>query len=64
MVDRQLRRRGIASSRVLEVLGRVPRERFVAAEYQSQAYNDQALPIEETGRRLRKLMTWIDAKEV
>jgi protein-L-isoaspartate(D-aspartate) O-methyltransferase len=45
MVARQLRRRGIADERVLEAMGRVPREAFVPAELAAHAYDDAALPI-------------------
>jgi protein-L-isoaspartate(D-aspartate) O-methyltransferase len=47
MVDRQLRARGIADPRVLEVMGRVPREAFVSGPDRSrpdEAYRDSALP--------------------
>jgi protein-L-isoaspartate(D-aspartate) O-methyltransferase len=47
MVERQLRRRGIADERVLEAMARVPRELFVPAELQDAAYDDAALPIGE-----------------
>jgi len=40
-----LRRRGIADGRVLAAMSRVPRERFVPAELEGQAYDDGALPI-------------------
>ena len=40
-----LRRRGIGDERVLEAIGRVPREQFVAPELQRSAYDDRALPI-------------------
>lgn len=45
MVSSQLKRRGVVDSRVLEVLGRLPREDFVASEYADQAYDDNPLPI-------------------
>ena len=45
MVDRQLRSRGITDPRVLEVMGRVPRERFVPPELAAKAYADSALAI-------------------
>jgi protein-L-isoaspartate(D-aspartate) O-methyltransferase len=45
MVEWQLRRRGIADERVLDAMGRVPRERFVAPEQRDGAYADAALPI-------------------
>jgi protein-L-isoaspartate(D-aspartate) O-methyltransferase len=47
MVERQLRRRGIADERVLEAMGTVPREEFVSERYRSRAYADSALPIGE-----------------
>ncbi len=45
MVERQLRRRGIADERVLSAMATVPREHFVPGEIRSSAYNDSALPI-------------------
>ena len=45
MVERQLRRRGIADERVLSAIGRVPRELFVPERLRSHAYDDGALPI-------------------
>jgi protein-L-isoaspartate(D-aspartate) O-methyltransferase len=45
MVERQLRRRGIADERVLEAMGSVPRERFVPEAHRRRAYTDGALPI-------------------
>ena len=45
MVERQLRRRGIADERVLYAIGRVPRELFVPEGLRSHAYDDGALPI-------------------
>lgn len=46
MVDRQLRGRGIADPRVLDVMGRLPREAFVATDSDASAYADAALPID------------------
>ena len=40
-----LRRRGLRDERVLEAIGRVPRELFVPAELRNRAYEDGALPI-------------------
>lgn len=37
--------RGITNTRVLEVMGRVPRHEFVAPEARSHAYEDRPLPI-------------------
>lgn len=45
MVDRQLRARGIRSENVLDVMGEVPRERFLPSGQQHRAYRDQALPL-------------------
>ena len=47
MVAVQLQGRGIADSRVLGAMGRVPRHEFVAPEYQPDAYGDHPLPIAE-----------------
>ena len=45
MVEEQLRRRGIADSRVLAAMGEVPREAFVPDAYKRSAYHDGALPL-------------------
>ncbi|HEX6116653.1 MAG TPA: protein-L-isoaspartate(D-aspartate) O-methyltransferase [Solirubrobacterales bacterium] len=45
MVERQLRRRGIADERVLAAMGKVPRELFVPEPERRRAYRDGALPI-------------------
>jgi len=45
MVETQLRARGIADARVLDAMGRVPREHFVPESLQDRAYDDGALPI-------------------
>jgi protein-L-isoaspartate(D-aspartate) O-methyltransferase len=45
MVERQLRRRGIADEEVLDAMASVPREHFVPEEVRRRAYNDSALPI-------------------
>ncbi|NUQ64813.1 MAG: protein-L-isoaspartate(D-aspartate) O-methyltransferase [Pirellulales bacterium] len=45
MVDEQLRGRDITDAKVLEVMGRVPRHRFVAESQQDSAYEDYPLPI-------------------
>lgn len=45
MVDYQLVARGIQSPKVLEAMGRVPRERFVPASVRDCAYDDGPLPI-------------------
>jgi len=45
MVERQLRARGIEDERVLDAMGRVPRELFVPPALRGHAYDDAALPI-------------------
>ncbi len=45
MVERQLRQRGISDERVLEAMGRVPRELFLPEDLRHLAYEDGALPI-------------------
>ena len=47
MVTAQLERRGVRDPRVLEAMGRVPREAFVGAGMEDFAYQDSALPIGE-----------------
>src|SRR5690349_24914466 len=46
MVERQLAGRGIRDQRVLEAMGTVPREAFVAGSMHEFAYEDSPLPIE------------------
>jgi protein-L-isoaspartate(D-aspartate) O-methyltransferase len=45
MVERQIRARGIKNEAVLEAMMKVPRHRFVTAEYMASAYEDHPLPI-------------------
>ena len=47
MVETQLKGRKIRDGRVLEAMGKVPRHRFVEKDFQSNAYADYPLPIEE-----------------
>ena len=47
MVEEQIRKRGVKSARVLEVMMRVPRHVFVPEELASRAYEDRALGIGE-----------------
>jgi protein-L-isoaspartate(D-aspartate) O-methyltransferase len=47
MVEKQLRRRGIADERVLAAMAEVPREAFVPPRLRHRAYADCALPIAE-----------------
>ena len=42
---RHLERSGIRDRRVLDAIGRVPRERFIPVELEAEAYEDRALPI-------------------
>lgn len=45
MINDHLVARGIADSRVLEVMGKIPRELFVPVKYRSDSYGDHPLPI-------------------
>jgi protein-L-isoaspartate(D-aspartate) O-methyltransferase len=45
MVEEQLRGRGIRDERVLAAMAKVPREKFVAPEFERQAYADSPIPI-------------------
>lgn len=47
MVEEQIRKRGVKSTRVLDVMGRVPRHLFVPEELAAHAYEDRALGIGE-----------------
>ena len=47
MVESQLRLRGIADQRVLDVMLRVPRHEFTPTRFRDQAYEDHPLPIGE-----------------
>jgi len=47
MVEDQIRKRGIASPRVLDAMLSVPRHEFVPAEFMADAYADKPLPIGE-----------------
>jgi len=46
MVERHLKRRGIAETRILDAFREVPREAFVSEEHAHLAYGDHPLPIE------------------
>jgi protein-L-isoaspartate(D-aspartate) O-methyltransferase len=46
MVEHQLRARGIRDEAVLAAMAEIPRERFVPADEQADAYRDEALGIE------------------
>jgi protein-L-isoaspartate(D-aspartate) O-methyltransferase len=45
MVAEQIRARDVRDPRVLDAMGRVPRERFVPDEARSEAYDDHPVPI-------------------
>jgi protein-L-isoaspartate(D-aspartate) O-methyltransferase len=45
MVEEQIEARGVKDPRVLDVIRRVPRDRFVPADITHLAYQDSALPI-------------------
>ncbi len=45
MVERQLKRRGIRHKRVLDAMGKVPREKFVRPADRARAYRDGAMAI-------------------
>lgn len=47
MVEKQLRARGIEDRRILEGMGRIPREKFVPSSLQKISYTDGPLPIGE-----------------
>ena len=47
MVEKQIRRRGIADPRVLAAMERVPRHEFVPETQRANAYDDSPLPIGE-----------------
>jgi len=47
MVEKQVRKRGIISPRVLQAMLAVPRHCFVPAAFQCEAYQDKPLPIGE-----------------
>jgi protein-L-isoaspartate(D-aspartate) O-methyltransferase len=45
MVEQQIEARGVTDPRVLEAMRRVPRHKYVPAEYRASAYSDRPLPI-------------------
>jgi protein-L-isoaspartate(D-aspartate) O-methyltransferase len=47
MVEDQIRKRGIASQRVLDAMLSVPRHEFVPHQFRADAYDDKPLPIGE-----------------
>src|SRR6202795_3213273 len=47
MIETQIRKRGVSSTRVLEAMAAVPRHRFVPLKFLDDAYADKPLPIGE-----------------
>lgn len=47
MIERQIRKRGVTSPRVLEAMTAVPRHEFVPDRFRADAYADKPLPIGE-----------------
>lgn len=47
MIEKQIRKRGVSSRRVLEAMAAVPRHEFVPPEFRDHAYADKPLPIGE-----------------
>ncbi len=62
MVRHQLRRRGIADSRVLAAMGEVPREEFVPKQHRRNAYADVALPLSHGQTISQPLMVAMSAE--
>jgi protein-L-isoaspartate(D-aspartate) O-methyltransferase len=54
MIKSQLIPNQVQDERLLDVLGQVPREAFVAPAYRSFAYSDYPLPLGEGSRRMLK----------
>ncbi|MCK5199595.1 MAG: hypothetical protein KAR21_14645, partial [Spirochaetales bacterium] len=46
MIKTQIAGRGIRDKRVLEVMGRIPRHRFISGYSLKEAYSDKPLPID------------------
>jgi len=47
MIETQIRKRGVSSTRVLEAMAAVPRHEFVPVQFRNEAYADKPLPIGE-----------------
>jgi len=47
MIETQIRKRGVSSTRVLEAMTAVPRHEFVPVQFRNDAYADKPLPIGE-----------------
>lgn len=66
MVEEQLRRRGIHDERLLEVMRRVPRHKFVSPERWAQAYADHpvVIPEEQTTSQPYIIAAMIQAADI
>jgi protein-L-isoaspartate(D-aspartate) O-methyltransferase len=62
MVEEQLRRRGIADSRVLAAMGEIPREAFIPEAHKRDAYFDGALPLSHGQTISQPLMVAMSAE--
>ncbi len=62
MVEEQLRRRGIADSRVLAAMGEIPREAFIPDSQKREAYYDGALPLSHGQTISQPLMVAMSAE--
>lgn len=62
MVEQQLRRRGIADTRVLAAMEEVPRERFVPDAEKARSYYDGALPLSQGQTISQPLMVAMSAE--
>lgn len=47
MVEHDIRARGVSDKRVLEIMGKIPRELFIEESLRGKAYGDHPLPISE-----------------
>lgn len=56
MVEQQVRPWAVLDARVLEVLGKLPREAFVPAPYRAVAYADLEIPLEDGQRMLKPVV--------
>lgn len=56
MVEQQVRPWDVLDARVLEVLGKLPREAFVPAPYQAVAYSDLEIPLDGGQRMLKPVI--------
>ena len=56
MVEQQVRPWDVLDARVLEVLGKLPREEFVPAPYRAVAYGDLEIPLGDGQRMLKPVV--------